>query len=511
MFGGDRYDTCVRRGGSLNRKIVRWVIALLVMAGGGWWGAGKLRARARPKIEIGRTATVKTGEIAVKVSENGTLEPVTKVDVKSRVGGRVQRIYVKEGDTVSAGTLLAVVDPTEVTRQVEGVKAQLASSRAGLMQAQENYRLTVRQNALAIVRAEAGLAEARARLKQTAAPTRSQDLHQAEATVRRGEAQVFDARRNLARRQALVTKGFVAQTDADTAQTSLALAIADLDAAKDRVELLKEGTRREDIEAARASVRTAEVALQSERTNAQSSQLRLRDVERAQADVRQIENQLAQQSVQLTETRIIAPIGGEITGKFLEEGELVASATAGFAQGAALVTIADLSKMQVRVNLNEVDVARVRVGMLVEIKVDGVPDQTFHGRVAAIAPSSQSERQSASGGQNAQTGVVRFEVKIAVLERNRKLRPGMTAAAAIVLNRRAGVLLLPAEAVPPGNKVTIVTGTGDARKKETRRVTVGLKTDASIQIVSGLQKGDTVEIPKLNASDRRKISFDGPN
>ncbi len=495
----------------MNRKIVRWIIAVVLVAGLGWWGMGKLRARARPKTDIGRTATVTTGEIAVKVSETGTLEPVTKVDVKSRVGGRVQRIYVKEGDTVSAGALIAVVDPTEVTRQVEGVKAQLAASRAGLMQAQDNYRLTIRQNALAIARAEASLAEARARLKQTAAPTRSQDVQQAEASVRRSEAQVLDARRSLARRQALVAKGFVAQTDADTAQTNLSLAVADLDSAKERVALLKEGTRREDVEAARASVYTAEVALQSERANAQSSQLRLRDVERAQADVRQIENQLAQQSVQLTETRIIAPIGGEITGKFLEEGELVASATAGFAQGAALVTIADLSKMQVRVNLNEVDVARVRVGMPVEITVDGVPEKVLHGRVAAIAPSSQSERQTASGGQAAQNGVVRFEVKIAVLERNRKLRPGMTAAAAIVLNRRSGVLLLPAEAVPSGGEVTVVTGTGDARKKETRRVTVGLKTDANVQIVSGLQKGDRVEIPKLNASDRRKISFDGPN
>ncbi|MBC8104426.1 MAG: efflux RND transporter periplasmic adaptor subunit [Cytophagales bacterium] len=493
------------------RRIIFSVIlvAALIAAVWGW----RARVRPRPVQQIGRTVTVKVGDITVKVAENGTLEPVTQVDVKSRVGGRVQRIFVKEGDRVTAGQTLAVVDPTEVARQVAGIEAQLASARAGLSQAEENYALSKTQNRLSIDRSEAALEEARRRLAQIAAPTRRQDVAQQQTSIARSDAQVLDARRNLDRRKALVAKGFIAQAEADSAQTALLVAEADARGARERISLLKEGTRPEDIAVARASIRSAEVQLATDRANAAQAQLRLRDVERARGEVAQIESQLAQQAVQLRETRIIAPISGEVVGKYLEEGELVASATAGFAQGAAIVRVADLNRMQVRVNINEVDVARIRTGMPVEINVDGVPNKTFSGRVAAIAPSSLTENQTSSATQttSSQGGVVRFEVKVAVVSRDGRLRPGMTAAVGIILNRHAKVLLLPAEALQVGNKVALVTGTGDAATKATRTLTIGLKNDAQVEVLSGLQKGDRVEVPKISAPDRRKINVSGPN
>jgi HlyD family secretion protein len=434
---------------------------------------------------------------------------VTQVDVKSRVGGRVLRILVKEGDRVAAGQTLALVDPTEVARQVAGIEAQLASAKAGLRQAEENYQLARVQNRLAVERSEASLEEARRRLAQTAAPTRRQDIQQQQAAITRAKAQVVEARRTLERRKTLVAKGFIPQADVDAAQTALALAEADVQSAQDRLSLLNEGARPEDIALAKAGVRTAEVQLATDRANAAQAQLRLRDVERARGDVAQIENQLAQQSVQLTETRIIAPIGGEVVGKYLEEGELVASATAGFAQGAALVRIADLSRMQVRVNINEVDVARLEVGMPVEIQVDGIPDRTFTGKVAAIAPSSLAENQSTSSGSHAASttgGVVRFAMKVAVANRDARLRPGMTASVGIILNKHSQALLLPAEALQTGSKVTLVTGTGPSLAKTTRTVKIGLKNDAQVEILEGLRKGDIVEIPKVSAPDRRKVN-----
>jgi len=498
------------------------ILACIVVAVGYGWA--RFKARATPKSAVSRTVTVKPGDIKVTVSETGTLEPVIEVEVKSKVAGRVQKIFVKEGDHITVGDPIAIIDPTEVTRQVEQIKAQLASSQAGLRQAEENYTLTQRQNGDAIRRAEASLVEAKARLVQTAAPTRSQDMEQqketvrrAEAAVRRNEAQVADARRNLTRQKALVDKGFVAQSAVDSAQTNLSLAEADqasaatdLASAKERLSLLKEGTRKEDVDMARASVDTARVNLETERTNAANAQLRYRDVERARAEVAQIENQLAQQSVALHDTRIIAPMSGEITGKYLNEGELVASATAGFAQGAALVRVADLTKMQVKVNINEVDVTRLKLGMPVEIRVDGVKGETFGGRVAAIAPSSLGSN-STSSGQSSQGAVVRFEVKVAVTTPDRRLRPGMTAAVDIIQNRKKNVLLLPAEALPSGEQVTVVTGKGDKQTKTKQAVKVGLRNDSVIEVTSGLKSGDVVEVPKVEAKDRRKISFDGPN
>jgi len=477
------------------------------------YGAYRLRGQQQPKVKVGRTVIVRPGEITVRVSENGTLEPVTYVDVKSRVAGRVQKIFVREGDHVRAGQTLAIVDPTEVARQVAGLQAQLAAAQAGLHQAEENYNLTKTQNTLAVARSEAALNEARKRLAQTAAPTRPQEIQQQVAAVNRADAQVEDARRTLARRQALVAKGFIAQAEADSAQTALALAESDLASAKQRLSVLHEGTRQEDVAVARAAVQSAEVQLASDRANLAQAGLRMRDVERSRADVAQNENQLAQQSVQLTETHIVAPVVGEVTGKFVEEGELVASATAGFAQGATIVRIADLTHMQVRVDINEVDVARLKIGLPVEIHADGVPDETFYGKVAAIAPASLSENQStpSSSTTTSQTGVVRFNVKVAVTRADPRLRPGMTASVSIILDRHNKVLTLPAAALQPGNTVTVVTGDGPTLTKTKRAVKVGLKTDATIEVVEGLKEGDKVEIPTISAPDRRKINVNGPD
>jgi HlyD family secretion protein len=545
----------------------KWVVPVLVLAaaggGAGWWA--KVKAAQAPE-KIGRTVVAESGALSISVSETGTLEPVTKVDVKSRVAGRVQKIFVKPGMTVSTGAPIAIVDPTEAAREVAGIQAQLAASRAGLNQAIENQSLTVRQNALAIRRAEVALKNARLaraeaegnltnakislkeaeaaqgqskrQLAQTAAPTRTQEIAQAEQSIRRAEANLTDAERLAARRQSLTDQGFLSQQEADSAKTQVTLARTDVESARQRLNLLKEGPRSEDIATARAgvelsqirleqarnsvrnaqlrleqstvSVENAEVEVSTQRTNAAQSQLRQRDVERSRADLSQQENRLAQQSVQLTETRIVAPIAGEVTGKYLEEGELVASATGGFAAGAAIVTISDLTRMQVKVNINEVDVARLKVGFPVEVKVDGVEGKTFPGRVATIAPASASQSPTASTQNSGNTGVVRFEVKIAVETPDKRLRPGMTAAVKIIVTKKEGIITLPAEAVRPGDKVKVVVGTGEKAKTEERKVTLGLKNDATVEILTGLKAGEKVEVPKVEASDRRKVEMGGP-
>ncbi|WP_394795345.1 efflux RND transporter periplasmic adaptor subunit [Armatimonas sp.] len=564
----------------MSGKVIPTAIIGLVVLGAAGFGYSRMQAKATAKPVMGRLVTAEVGKIAIKVSETGTLEPVTKVDVKSRVGGRVLKIFVRPGDRVAVGAPLATVDPTEVSRQVASVQAQLQSSQAGLSQSRENYQLTLQTTALAVRRAEIGLenskvslreagvnvkdaevglkdadvglenakvgiTQAQKRVEQAAAPTRSQDVQQAEQSVRRIQAQLVDARRTLERRKLLFGKGFIAQQEVDSSQTQIDLAEVDLISAQERVALLKEGPRKEDIaptqigvdtakmsvetakvrvetakirveqskvryNQAQVAVKTAEVQLATERANARQAQVRSKDILRSLADVAQNENRVAEQSVLLAETRIVAPIAGEVTGKYLEEGELVASATAGFAQGAAIVTIADLTKMQVKVNVNEVDVSRLSVGLPVEIRVDGIQEAMFHGRVVSLAPASltstqQSQTSSASGN------IVRFEVKIAVTERDKRLRPGMTAGVDILLSKKDSVLVLPAEALRPGNKVMVVTGTGEKTKLVERSVTLGLKDEARVEIISGLKSGDKVEVPKLDAKDRRTIKMDGRN
>jgi HlyD family secretion protein len=552
---------------AVNKKALI-AIGLVVVGGGGFYFT-RMRS-TKPLVSLGRIVSAETGDVTSIVSESGTLEPVIKVDVKSRVAGRLSRFYVKPGDLVTAGQLLATVDPREVAREVAGIAAQVRSARAGLEQTKANEALVARQVALSVDRArigvqtaesqvtdalvsksdaavnlrdaELGVETAEKRLAQTAAPTRPQELAQAVAGLRRAEDQLDDQKRLVERRKTLFAKGFISQQDVDTAETQVRLQESDIQSARQRVALLKEGPRKEDVDTAKLAVdaakirveqanvrlkqadikvaqakinlRTSKVELQNQENNLGTVELRKRDIERSRADVAQIENRFAQQSVQLTETRIIAPMAGEVTGKYLEEGELVASATAGFAQGAAIVTIANLKQMQVRTNVNEVDVVKVKVGQPVEIRVDGVRDVTFHGVVASKAPASLSSSQAGATNTAASATsnqVVRFEVKVRVTDGDARLRPGMTASVDILLDRKSKVTRIPTEAIRPDETVMIMTGTKEKPVLTSRKVTLGLRSDSVTEVISGLKPGEKIEVPKIDAKDRRKVNFsDGP-
>ena len=552
---------------AVNKKALI-AIGLVVVGGGGYYFT-RMKS-AKPVVAVGRIVSAETGDVALIVSESGTLEPVIKVDVKSRVAGRLSRFYVKPGDVVAAGQLIATVDPQEVAREVAGIAAQVRSARAGLEQTKENESLIARQVALAVDRAKIGVQTAESqvadaevsksdaavnlrdailgvetaekRYAQTAAPTRPQELAQAVASLKRAEDQLDDQKRQVDRRKTLLAKGFISQQDVDTAETQVRLQESDIQSARQRVALLKEGPRKEDIDTAKLAVdaakirveqanirlkqadikvsqaninlRTSKVELQNQENNLGTVALRKRDIERSRADVAQIENRFAQQSVQLTETRIVAPMAGEVTGKYLEEGELVASATAGFAQGAAIVTIANLKQMQVRTNVNEVDVVKVKVGQPVEIRVDGVRNVTFHGVVASKAPASLTSSQAGATNTSASASsnqVVRFEVKVRVTDGDARLRPGMTASVDILLDRKTKVTKIPTEAIRPDDSVMIMTGTKEKPVLTPRKVTLGLRSDSATEVINGLKPGEKVEVPKIDAKDRRKVNFqDGP-
>ena len=122
-------------------------------------------AAARP-VAGPRLYTVHRGDLAVKVAETGTVEPLTKVEVKSKVGGKVLHLLAAEGDRVHAGQVLAVLDPIEQQTQVGQIRAQVAAARARLSQAVSQAGSQRRTVQLAIAEAQEQLRSAESRLEQ---------------------------------------------------------------------------------------------------------------------------------------------------------------------------------------------------------------------------------------------------------------------------------------------------------------------------------------------------------
>lgn len=173
----------------------------------------------------------------------------------------------------------------------------------------------------------------------------------------------------------------------DTVQARYQAALQDYLAALAQLKAVKT-LRPEDLKAAEAQVRRAEVALKAASVRLREKKSLAEEVKAAWAQVQRLREHLANLQTQLRDTVITAPISGVVIRKSVEIGELVSSAISGFAQGTELVTIADLSQLVVKVRLNEVDVAWVYVGQPAEIRVDAVPEKVFKGSVSKIAPAA---------------------------------------------------------------------------------------------------------------------------
>jgi RND family efflux transporter MFP subunit len=441
-------------------------------------GCGMMVAkRMRPKKDPPKTAKVERGDVVVAVRETGTVEPIKRVEVKSKVAGALVLLAVEEGDRVEKGQLIARLDAPEVEAQRDQARAQLDAARARLEQARLSY---VRDREL--VESQVKQAEA--------------NLRVARSGVRECEARRDEAKRVYASKQRLFEMGgYVSQNEVDSAKSAVEVAFQGQCSAEERV-------KEQEIAVGMAEARRSEVAMSRSR------------VDESEASLRQLHDSLTEIESRLKDAVIAAPCAGTIISRQVREGELM-TAVSYYGSGAPIVVIGDLSTMLVKVDLNEVDVDKVRLGQEVKITADALRDRKFAGRVTRIAPASVSNPQQ--GDQ----GIVRFPVEITVTGDSADLKTGMTANVEISCQSAKGVLWVPNDAVfeKKGKWYVSVVAEVKAAKgkpptkpeKKDREVVKGLANDARTEVRSGVKQGEKVELGKSGMPDRKKIDMGGPH
>jgi HlyD family secretion protein len=545
------------------RLLITLAILALFVTGAGL-GA---RALFKPKPETLRTETVDRGSVEVKVTETGTIEPLKKVEVKSKVAGRITKLYVQEGSRVRKGQILVDIDPTEINSQVAQMQAQLDGARARYEQAKGGATYQVAQTSSGIRQYEEALRAAQARLRTAMLEDRAQpdliqsDVAGAAASLKasrdsltllknstqpqdRVQAQTnFDdakmasenAQRNLDRQQGLLVKGYVSAQDVETAKATLASARARSDQAQKHLDLLGEQERLEiadansrvaqaqatfdraqanrsqipiktqDVLSAKAAVEQAKAQLQSALSSKQQDKIRRDAVAEAHASVVQIENQLREIQVAQRDTRLLATMDGTVTRRYIEQGELITSGTSSFSSGTPVLQVADLSEMLVKMTVNEVDVNRITVGLPVEIQVDGAKNAKFTGKVRTVSPAAISNDSNQGGGGN--NNVIRFAVEVLVDHPDARLKPGMSAKCDIVIGRKKNALRLPSDTVEGDSSTATVQVLEPNAKKDAKPVFKPRK------ITVGLHGDAFVEIVSgLKAGEKVKPGkFKGPS
>lgn len=202
---------------------------------------------------------------------------------------------------------------------------------------------------------------------------------------------------------------------------------------------------RSSVKSARASLKRVkaekervEALYQQELVSKQEMEAIEAEYELAASNLEQAQANLASRLDELDKTRIVAPQDGIVTAINKEVGEMALGSTF---QADVLMTIADLSKMEVLVDVNENDVVSVVEGDTAEIEIDAFQDTLFKGVVTEIAHVAQTV------GMGTQEQVTNFKVKIRMLEVPEKIRPGMSATANIITDVRKNVLAVPIQSL----------------------------------------------------------------
>ena len=195
--------------------------------------------------------------------------------------------------------------------------------------------------------------------------------------------------------------------------------------ADERLALVVEGPRKEDIEAARADVVRAEAALQASQANQFELKRREQDVLAHRADVSRARAQVAITDTQINDTVVTAPIDGVVLVKSAEVGEVLAA-------GTTVVTIGDIDHPWLRAYINETDLGRVKYGGPATLTTDSFPGKSYPGRISFI--SSDAEFTPKQIQTHEERVKLVYRIKIDVDNRGHDLKSNMPVDAEIQVN-----------------------------------------------------------------------------
>jgi HlyD family secretion protein len=292
-------------------------------------------------------------------------------------------------------------------------------------------------------------------------------------------------------------------------EANLKSALAQLDIAKANLSKAEsEFKRAEELYAKKLisdaeyeATRTAYTVAKAQYASASSA------VEQARASLKQAQEDLAK-------TVIYSPIDGIVTQLNAEVGERVVGTSQ--MAGTVIMVVADLSKMEARVDISEVDVVHVSIGDTAILSVDALPEKKFKGVVYEISNAAKTK------GLGTQEEVVNFEVKIKILDKETVLRPGMSVTADIETEKRYNVIAVPIQAVtvrsvkkssggknPESNdekntkddmvEVVFVVKDGVAKSVPVKR---GISGETYVEIVDGLKGDEEIVVGSFKAINR---------
>ncbi len=399
-------------------------------------------------------AIIETGDISLIFSYSGSLKPQDELKIIPGAAGRIESVYVEEGDAVKAGDLIASIEDDTYQVQVKQAEAALTQTKLNLVKMELGSRPEE------IAASQAAVQLARAALNDVALvsdderTTAAAALANAEAALKIAQAE-YDK---------IAWAGDIGSTPQ---AASLQQATIAYESALAGYNL---GTNPSDSQLAPLMLQLAQAQLN---LALRIEPFRQVDFASAEAGIAQAEAALEMAQLQLAETEIYAPFEGVVNQVNITTGSRVSQQT----------PVLDLisSALEVLVDVPESRISQIEAGQRASLQVTAYPGQDFPGVVSSISTSADPDTRT-------------FTVKITPVEGTDLLRSGMYADSSILAQENKNTILAPRQAIILDGDQPTVFVVDDDNMVEQRPVTTGLYDEQQIEILAGLKEGDIVVI-----------------
>ncbi len=502
------------------KKVIFIIVPLAVLGGLIGWRI-KSKSGVDQQLKTGmsakRATSVQIGIagpaiISGNIEAAGTLDSPFKVQLTSRVSGKITRLTVREGDTVTAGQTLVKVDPSTAQASLSQAEANLAQARARLAQAKieaspnkAGVKGQIDQQTAALNNLNAELTQTKRTVDSTlgtlagAVSDAQSRVFATQATVTTSSATLEKekaTRKNLQtkvdRNKELLDKGFIAERDYEDSVTALDLqdkqvqisvatlgsanqanqnAKTQLAQAKSQLEIAK-AKGKADIAASQAKVNQGQSTVRVAQANQAMNPAYLENIKALAAAVSVAEAQVSQARTILSETDLKSSINGVITARNADEGALSSP-------GQAVLVIQSLDWLffvtSIPVELGD----KVRVGQIAKIAIEGNDGKDIQGAITNINPSADPQSRQ-------------ITLKIRIENTDHALRPGLFGKITFSTDAKKVLVSVPKEAVLYTGKIPSIAVVNKDNKIEMRLVKLGVSDEKVIEVTEGVATGEKV-------------------
>ncbi|MFY9343786.1 MAG: efflux RND transporter periplasmic adaptor subunit [Planctomycetota bacterium] len=436
--------------------------------------------------------TVQRGDLRITIVENGTMvaKDSQKVTTKHRNESKIL-FLVEEGKEVAEGDEVCKLDAAPLTQQIEQIQLEILQTEANLKTARTELEIQTVESAANVRKAEIALDKAEKEIEKYKESDAPQERTKLKVALGNAETEFNKAQKKFADSERLLREKFIKQAEVDDDKIAFERAQVQRDGADVAIRMFEKYTfpmAITDHETKLADARR-EVDTSKKRGESQLGQKTV-GLQQVEKRLKVQQDQLKERQKDLDNMTMKAPCPGIVVHgnphePWYRSNIKVGSSVYG---GMTILTIPDLRVMQVKLQVHEADISKLKLGQRGSVTCDSYPGLLLEGEISKIATVANGNNEWGGGS----TEVKKFDVEVTLKAPGVQLRPGVSAKAEIHIEVREQVLSVPLQSVfvEDGDYYCHVQGKDGPPQR--KKIKAGKSNDNYMEVEEGLQEGDLV-------------------